>query len=343
VSHVLTLIELDGEHVAKTSLETLTLARSIASAHDGSLAATVRATSTPETTPTTTPHAIPSPALDDLRAHGVTRVHVLRHPQLDDDAAPAALAEALVQLHATLEASVLIGPGTDRGAEVMAHVGARTDLPLVANVTAVAPADAGGWDLTRVRWGGVLLEDGHLDAEVALFTAAPHQIAAELAAQPGDVEVVDATIDLDDQALHVTRVAERATLGGGISLATAPVVVSGGRGVGSAEGFAILEELAQLLGGAVGCSRVATNNGWRSHNDQVGQTGTRVAPDLYIACGISGATQHWVGCMSSKRILAINPDGEAPMVTRADYAVLGDLHEVLPAIVDEVKARRGVG
>jgi electron transfer flavoprotein alpha subunit len=118
------------------------------------------------------------------------------------------------------------------------------------------------------------------------------------------------------------------------------VVVSGGRGVGSEEGFAILEELAALLGGAVGCSRVVTNNGWRSHASQVGQTGTRVAPNLYIACGISGAIQHWVGMMASKTILAINIDPESPMVTRADYAVVGDLHPILEAVVAEVKRRR---
>ena len=126
----------------------------------------------------------------------------------------------------------------------------------------------------------------------------------------------------------------------GITLTTAPVIVSGGRGVGSAEGFATLEELASLLGGAVGCSRVVTNNGWRSHRDQVGQTGTRVAPTLYLACGISGAIQHWVGMMAAKNVLAINTDPEAPMVTKADYAVIGDLHEILPAVVAEIRRRK---
>src|SRR5690606_28160751 len=119
----------------------------------------------------------------------------------------------------------------------------------------------------------------------------------------------------------------------------AGVVVSGGRGVGSAEGYRVLEELAELLGGAVGCSRVATNNGWRPHSDQVGLTGTKVAPKLYIACGISGATQHWVGCMDAKAILAINTDPDAPMVTRSTYSVIGDLHEVLPAVIAEIRAR----
>jgi len=111
--------------------------------------------------------------------------------------------------------------------------------------------------------------------------------------------------------------------------------------VGSPEGFAPLEELADLLSGVVGCSRVVTNNGWRPHSDQVGQTGTVIAPDLYIACGISGAIQHWVGMMASKTIIAINTDAEAPMVTKADYAVVGDLSQIVPAIVAEVRARHG--
>jgi electron transfer flavoprotein alpha subunit len=132
------------------------------------------------------------------------------------------------------------------------------------------------------------------------------------------------------------------TLSDGITLTTAPVVISGGRGIGSPEGFALLEELADLLGGAVGCSRVVTNNGWRPHSDQVGQTGTRVAPNLYIACGISGAIQHWVGMMASKSVLAINSDADAPMVTKADYAVIGDLHPILKAVVTEVKKRKGL-
>ena len=117
---------------------------------------------------------------------------------------------------------------------------------------------------------------------------------------------------------------------GGVSLADADVVVSGGRGVGSAEGFAVIEELAELLGGAVGCSRAVTSAGWRPHTDQVGQTGTKIAPEIYIACGISGATQHMAGCKGAKKLLAINPDAEAPIFASADYAVIGDLHEVVP-------------
>jgi electron transfer flavoprotein alpha subunit len=137
------------------------------------------------------------------------------------------------------------------------------------------------------------------------------------------------------------RVSERVdTSTGGLSLADAPVVVSGGRGVGSAEGFAPIEELAELLGGAVGCSRAVTSAGWRPHTDQVGQTGTKISPDLYIPCGISGATQHMAGCKGAKKILAINSDPEASILASADYAVLGDVAEIVPAITAELRRVR---
>jgi electron transfer flavoprotein alpha subunit len=155
--------------------------------------------------------------------------------------------------------------------------------------------------------------------------------------------VTEFTPELADADL-VVQVVERAATdaGGGISLADAKVVVSAGRGAGSAEGFAPVEALAAALGGAVGCSRAVTIAGWRPHTDQVGQTGTKIAPEIYIPCGISGATQHMAGCKGAKRILAINTDPEAPIVANADYAVIGDLHEVLPAITAEIeKARAG--
>jgi electron transfer flavoprotein alpha subunit len=126
-----------------------------------------------------------------------------------------------------------------------------------------------------------------------------------------------------------------------VSLADARVVVGGGRGVGSAGGFRVLEELAELLGGAVGCSRAVTSLGWRPHADQVGQTGTPIAAELYIACGVSGAFQHMVGCSRAKHILAINTDPEAPIVAKADYAIVADLHAVVPALAAEIRKARG--
>jgi electron transfer flavoprotein alpha subunit len=125
----------------------------------------------------------------------------------------------------------------------------------------------------------------------------------------------------------------------GVSLASARVVVGGGRGVGGPEGFWPLEELAGLLGGVVGVSRVVTSQGWRPHKQQVGQTGTRISPELYIACGISGAIQHMAGCLSAKHIIAVNTDPDAPIIAHADYAVIGDLNQVIPALVAALRAR----
>jgi electron transfer flavoprotein alpha subunit len=266
-----------------------------------------------------------------------------RHWQVDhpllSDYAPEAIPESLAQLVRREMPAAVVAAGTERGNELMAHLAALLDLPLAANVIAVDASD-GVWKLTRVRWGGSLLEEAELEASVKLLTVAPHAIEAKAAS--GSAPTASTFTPELDEELARSRVAERVTVSEGITLTTAPVIVSGGRGVGSPDGFAVLEELAGLLGGAVGCSRVVTNNGWRPHSDQVGQTGTRVAPNLYVACGISGAIQHWVGMMAAKKILAINLDPEAPMVTKADYAVIGDLHPILEAVVAEVKKRKGL-
>ena len=231
----------------------------------------------------------------------------------------------------------MLATGTDRGNEVMAQAAARLDLPMVANVHRVRRRRAGA----RVRWGGSLLERCTLDAPVRLVTIAHHAFPA--VESPGDRRR-HRRWRSSSIPISVARVVrERVERAAGVTLSTAPVVVSGGRGVGSAEGSPPLQELADALAGVVGCSRAVTNLGWRNHTDQVGQTGTRIAPDIYIACGISGAIQHWVGAMASKKILAINTDPEANMVTKADYAVIGDLHQVVPAITAEIRKRRGQG
>ncbi len=125
------------------------------------------------------------------------------------------------------------------------------------------------------------------------------------------------------------------------SLKSARVVVGAGRGAGGPDGFGPVAELAELLGGSLGVSRVVTSLGWRPHHEQVGQTGSRISPEIYMPCGISGAIQHWAGCASSKVILAVNTDAEAPMMTKATYAVVGDMHEVVPAVIEEIRQRRG--
>ena len=250
--------------------------------------------------------------------------------------APAAWAQTLVDHAGATGATAIVAPGTDRGNEVLAHVAAKLDQPMAANCTKVEGGSPAS--VTRVRWGGSLLEEAQLDGSPLLLTSAAHAVAARPIAAVQALALSDGVSDAD----RVVRVVDTVAAGdGGVSLADADVVVSGGRGVGSAEGFAVIEELAALLGAAVGCSRAVTSAGWRPHSDQVGQTGTKISPEIYIACGISGATQHMAGCKGAKRLLAVNPDGEASIFTSADYGVIGDLHEVVPAISAEIRRVRG--
>jgi electron transfer flavoprotein alpha subunit len=265
---------------------------------------------------------------DELSLQALTLAQTLgeiRAVSIEGDYAPAAWAQAIAA--AADGAEAIVAAGSDRGNELLAHVAAKLDQPFAANVIAVD-----GDDVTRIRWGGSLVEEARLHGSPKILTVAPHtQVAA--AAVP--VETLSAADDGSPRVLET--VAESS---GGISLRDAKVVVSGGRGVGSAEAFAIIEELAGLLGAAVGCSRVVTSAGWRPHSDQVGQTGTKISADLYVACGISGATQHIAGAKGAKKILAINSDPEAPIFSTADYAVVGDLHEIVPAISAELRRVR---
>jgi electron transfer flavoprotein alpha subunit len=261
--------------------------------------------------------------------------HVVEAPALDAFA-PDAWAAIICDVAEQIGATAVVAPGTGPATDAMARVAVRLGQPLATNVSAVTAGSP--LSLTRLRWGGSLLEVAELHSGRALLTVAPHTVAAVAAGAPGSVETF--TPELAEADL-VVRVRDHvAPPAGGVSLADAKVVVTGGRGVGSAEGFAVIEELAALLGGAVGCSRAVTMSGWRPQTDQVGQTGNKIAPEIYIACGVSGATQHIAGAKGAKRILAVNTDPEAPIMSIADYAVVGDLHEVVPAISAELRRRR---
>ena len=276
----------------------------------------------------------------ELAPYGVAAVHQA-HDDVLSDYGPEAWGEVVAQAVRALAPAVVMATGTDRGNEVLAQAAARLDLPFAANCTEVrGDTGAGTVEMTRVRWGGSLLEDATLTAPVKVISIAHHAVDAVPADAPGAASAAPLAVSLD-ASLARTVVKGRVEREAGVTLSTSPVVVGGGRGVGSAEGFAPLQELAAELGGVVGCSRAVTNNGWRNHTDQVGQTGTRIAPDVYFACGISGAIQHWVGAMASKNIIAINTDKDANMVSRAGYAVIGDLHQVVPAITAEIRKRRG--
>jgi len=325
---VFCLAELDGDAVADASLRALTLARGLAAGAGTGVAAVLFC------------DADLASALD-LAAYGVGDVFAVSGV---GGYAPVAWARVLAELLEADDAApdmsrhAVIAGGTERGNEVLAHLGAITGLPMAANCVAASPADAGRLEIVRQRWAGLLLEEAVLDAPVALLTVATDAVAPEPAAAEGaaTVHVVSPPVS---EADLVVRAVESPAGAGGASLATARVVVGGGRGVGSADGFAPLEELAGLLGGVVGVSRVVTSEGWRPHSMQVGQTGTKITPDLYLACGISGAIQHFAGCSGAKHIIAINTDPSAPMMTRADYAIVGDLHSVLPALIEALRQR----
>ncbi|MDJ0768923.1 MAG: electron transfer flavoprotein subunit alpha/FixB family protein [Ilumatobacter sp.] len=271
---------------------------------------------------------------DECARYGAETVHVVPVDWLTDYS-PEVCGDAIAAAAQELSPAGIVACGTDRGNEMLAHAAAVLDLPFVANCLDVKVAD--DWEMTRVQWGGSLNEDAALTSPTPIVSIAHH--AVEAAEAPVATNVSTLNLELDQSGLR-TQITDRDVVEGGVTLATAPVVVGGGRGVGSQEGFAALEELAKELGGVVGCSRAVTNNGWRPHSDQVGQTGTRIAPQLYIACGISGAIQHWVGAKAAKNILAINTDASANMVTKAGYSVIADLHEMLPAITEEVRRRR---
>ena len=318
---VLCLVELDGAEPADASLRALTLGRTLG---DPSLGAVVFADSA----------NVPASAVGD---YGVTDVYVIE-PSALEGYAPQAWGRVLAGLAAETGATAVLAAGTDRGNEVMAHLGAITGLPMAANSTLVTPDGGRTHRIVRHRWAGLLLEEAVMEAPMALFTVATDSVAGVSAETPATVQVHVHKPELAEADL-VVRAVESPAGAGGASLATARVVVGGGRGVGGPDGFAPLEELARLLGGVVGVSRVVTSEGWRPHKQQVGQTGTKITPELYLACGISGAIQHIAGCAGAKHIIAINTDPGAPILAHADYAVIGDLHQVIPALVEALRAR----
>jgi len=324
---VLAVVIAAGATPDRASLEALVVARAIAASTSAPLEAVVVADS-----------GDASAVGAALAGRGVATALAVEHPDLTLDH-PDGWGAALAHVIAARSAVAVVGPGTERGNELFARAAARLDLPLATNCLTVEPGER--YRLSRQRWAGSLIEDCWIDGVRPLLTVAPNIVPAgepDGSAAP-TVEAVNVSLTPADLALRVTGREDPER--GKISLGDAKVVVGGGRGVGSTEGFAELEELAGLLGGAVGGSRVVTSAGWRPHSDQIGQTGLRIAPDVYIACGISGAIQHIVGCKAAKHILAINTDAEAPIMGVADYAIIGDLHTVVPAISAEIRRRGG--
>ena len=274
-------------------------------------------------------------ALDKLGQYGAAKVYV---GESDDLAAylVAPKAEVLAALVTDKAPAALIFASTAESKEIAARVAVKTGSGLIADAVQI---DADGTTTQSVFGGGVVVKST-VTTGTPIITLRPNSTPPVEQAGAAVVEQLTVTIS---EGAKAARVIERVVeaKGGRPDLGEAAIVVSGGRGVGSPENFTIIEALADSLGAAVGASRAATDAGWYPHQNQVGQTGRTVSPQLYIAAGISGAIQHRAGMQTSKTIVAINKDPEAPIFELADFGLVGDLNTVVPTLTDEVTKRKG--
>jgi len=317
MAEILVLVEHTGGDVKKVTTELLTLARRLGE-----------------------PSAVfcgPGfdAARDRLAEYGAAKVYVAEGGEFADYVV-APKSELLATLVADAAPAAVLVASTPEGKEVAARLAVRAGCGIITDAVDV---DA---DLVAQQsaFGGAVVVRSKVTHGVPVITVRPNSTAPEAAA--GAAERVDVSVELSDAARSakvVDRTAAERT--GRPELSEASVVVSGGRGVGSAENFAIIEDLADALGAAVGASRAATDAGWYPHQYQVGQTGKTVSPQLYIASGISGAIQHRAGMQTSKTIVVVNKDPEAPIFELADYGVVGDLNTVVPQLTAEIRKRKG--
>jgi len=283
--------------------------------------------------------AEPGPAADEL-ARYLPRILAITEPAATEQAWSALAAARVAGLLAgdglALPDAILVGAGPD-GRDVAGALSALTGLGVLANATAVSWSD-GGPAVEMSAFGGKVLTTSGFTSGRGIVTVRPNVVTAEPSTAAGTVEAQPAA----GSALPAVKVVERnSEAGAAASIEEARIIVAGGRGVGGSEGFALVEQLAEALDGAVGATRAAVDSGWIGYSQQIGQTGKIVKPELYLALGISGAIQHKVGMQTSGTIVAINRDPDAPIAEFADLLVVGDLFEVGSALLEQLRARPG--
>ncbi|MFF5289556.1 electron transfer flavoprotein subunit alpha/FixB family protein [Paractinoplanes globisporus] len=273
------------------------------------------------------------PFADKLGEHGAERVYLAGAADIDDFLV-APKATVLADLIRRVRPAAVLLASTQEGKEIAGRLAVKLDSGLLTDAVAVAPDGTA----TQAVFAGQVIVTARVRRGVPLITLRPNSLTPSPAPATPVVEPLAVAVTDADRLARVTeRVVERK--GARPELTEASIVVSGGRGVGSADSFALVEELADLLGGAVGASRAAVDSGFYPHQFQVGQTGKTVSPQLYVALGISGAIQHRAGMQTSKTIVAVNKDPEAPIFELADFGVVGDLFKVVPQAADEIRKR----
>jgi electron transfer flavoprotein alpha subunit len=271
---------------------------------------------------------------DRLGEFGAAKIYAAEHPDLTGYLV-APKATVLAQLVGQASPAAVLLPSTQEGKEIAARLAVKLDNGLLTDVVDLA-ADG---TATQVVFAGSTIVKSKVTRGLPLVTLRPNSLTPAPAPATPEVSAVEVALaDTDRLTTVVSRVVEQK--GSRPELTEASVVVSGGRGMGSADNFKVVEELADLLGGAVGASRAATDSGFYPHQFQVGQTGKTVSPQLYVAVGISGAIQHRAGMQTSKTIVAVNKDPEAPIFELADFGVVGDLFKVVPQAAEEIRKRK---
>ncbi len=320
MSEVLVVAETTDAGVRKPTLELLTAARALGE-------------------PTAVVFGAPSDAVvAELGAHGATKVYAVDAPEVSEFLS-LPKAEAVAQIARSAgPVAVLLTSGPE-GKDVAARVAVRLDAGIVPDATSVA-LTGDTVVATQSVFSGRFIARSEVVRGPAVITMRPNATAAEPAPAQPTVEQVSVTVSDAAKGARVTSREPKVSTGRP-ELTDAAIVVAGGRGVGSQDGFGVIEQAADALGAAVGASRTVTDQHWAPHELQIGQTGKTVAPSLYVAAGISGAIQHRAGMQSSKTIVAVNKDPKAPIFQIADFGVVGDLHKVLPALLDEVQRRKG--